>query len=205
MPSSFHDKRPLGTLLIVSGPSGSGKTTLCRRCASEGLARYSISCTTRAPRPGERDGEDYHFLTPEQFAARKAEGEFLEYAAVHGNQYGTLKSSISSLLEQGVNVVMDIDVQGAARVRACADEAIRRAYADVYIHVPPSELERRLFGRGTDDGETIRLRLRNASAEDACMGLYQYILISGDRESDYARFRALLVSLGLRTRLLGWG
>lgn len=194
-------KHPLGTLLVVSGPSGSGKTTLCRRSTDEGLTRYSISCTTRPPRPGERNGVDYHFLTPERFAELEAGGAFLEHAVVHGNRYGTLKSDITDLLRQGHTVVMDIDVQGAALVRECDDATIRRAYADVYIHVPADELEKRLRGRETDAEDVILLRLRNAAAEDACMGLYGFTLVSGDRESDYTRFRALLTALSLRTQL----
>ncbi len=191
----------LGTLLIVSGPSGSGKTTLCRRAEADGLTAYSISCTTRPPRPGEQDGVDYHFLTPEDFAAKVAAGEFLEHATVHGNSYGTLKADIIDLLQQGKNVVMDIDVQGAASIRACSDAVIRRAYADVYIHVPAAELEARLRGRQTDSEDVIRLRLRNAATEDARQGEYQYALVSGDREADYARFLALLTILGMRTQL----
>ena len=191
----------LGTLLIVSGPSGSGKTTLCRRAEADGLTAYSISCTTRQPRPGEQDGIDYHFLTPEVFAAKVAAGEFLEHATVHGNSYGTLKADIIDLLEQGKNVVMDIDVQGAASIRACDDPTIRRAYADVYIHVPAAELEARLRGRQTDSEEVIQLRLCNAAAEDARQGEYQFALVSADREHDYARFLSLLSALSMRTEL----
>lgn len=191
----------LGTLLIVSGASGSGKTTLCRRAEAAGLTAYSISCTTRAPRPGEKDGVDYYFLTPEEFAAKVAAGEFLEHACVHGNSYGTLRSEVVRLLESGQHVVMDIDVQGAASIRSCDDPTIRRAYADVYIHVPAAELEARLRGRQTDSEDTIRLRLHNAAMEDARQGEYQYCLISGDREQDYARFVALLSALSMRTSL----
>lgn len=191
----------LGTLLIVSGPSGSGKTTLCRRAEAAGLTSYSISCTTRQPRPREQDGVDYHFLTPEVFAAKVAAGEFLEHATVHGNSYGTLKADIIDLLQQGKNVVMDIDVQGAASIRACEDAIIRRAYADIYIHVPAAELEARLRGRQTDSEEVIQLRLHNAAEEDARQGEYQYALISGDREADYSRFLALLTALSMRTQL----
>lgn len=191
----------LGTLLIVSGPSGSGKTTLCRRAEAAGLTGYSISCTTRQPRPGEQDGVDYHFLSPEDFSARVERGEFLEYATVHGNSYGTLKADITALLLAGKNVVMDIDVQGAASIRACEDETIRRAYADVYIHVPSEELEKRLRGRQTDAEEVIRLRLHNAAMEDARMGEYQFVLTSADREYDYARFTSLLEALGMRSTL----
>ncbi len=191
----------LGSLIIVSGPSGSGKTTLCRRAEADGLTAYSISCTTRAPRPGEQDGVDYHFLTPETFAAKVQAGEFLEHATVHGNSYGTLKADIIDLLQQGKNVVMDIDVQGAASIRACDDPIIRRAYADIYIHVPAAELEARLRGRQTDSEEVIQLRLHNAAAEDARQGEYQFALVSADREHDYARFLALLTTLSMRTTL----
>ncbi len=192
----------LGTLLIVSGPSGSGKTTLCRRAEAAGLTGYSISCTTRTPRPGERQDIDYHFLSREAFDTKVAAGEFLEHATVHGNSYGTLKSDIVQNLLAGRNIVMDIDVQGAASIRSCDDPIIRRAYADVYIHIPAAELEARLRGRQTDAEEVIQLRLRNAAEEDARMGEYQYVLISGDREHDYACFTTLLSALGMRTALI---
>ncbi len=191
----------LGTLLIVSGPSGSGKTTLCRRAEAAGLTGYSISCTTRAPRPGERQDVDYHFLSREDFDAKVAAGEFLEHATVHGNSYGTLKSDIVDSLIAGHNIVMDIDVQGAASIRACDDPIIRRAYADVYIHIPAAELEARLRGRQTDSEDVILLRLRNAAEEDARRGEYQYELISADREHDYACFTTLLAALSMRTSL----
>ncbi len=190
-----------GTLLIVSGPSGSGKTTLCRRAEAAGLTQYSISCTTRPPRPGEQQDVDYHFLSREDFDAHVAAGDFLEHATVHGNSYGTLRSDIVESLLAGRNVVMDIDVQGAASIRACEDPIIRRAYADVYIHVPSAELEARLRGRQTDSEEVIQLRLHNAAMEDARQGEYQFALVSGDREQDYARFTALLSALAMRTQL----
>lgn len=191
----------IGSLLIVSGPSGSGKTTLCRRAEAAGLTAYSISCTTRAPRPGEQDGVDYHFLSRESFAEKVHAGEFLEYATVHGNSYGTLKADIVKLLLEGKNVVMDIDVQGAASIRACQEDIIRKAYADVYIHVPSAELEKRLRGRQTDTEEVIQLRLRNAAMEDARQGEYQFALVSADKETDYDRFTALLSTLAMRTGL----
>ena len=202
MNKSKMSNNMLGSLFIVSGPSGSGKTTLCRRAEADGLTAYSISCTTRAPRPGEKDGVDYYFLSQDAFDAKVAAGEFLEHACVHGNSYGTLRSEVVRILESGRNVVMDIDVQGAASIRSCADPTIRRAYADVYIHVPPAELEARLRGRQTDSEETILLRLRNAAMEDARQGEYQYLLISGDRELDYARFVTLLSALSMRTSLI---
>ncbi len=195
-------KAKLGTLLVVSGPSGSGKTTLCRRASDAGLCSYSISCTTRQPRPGEVNGVDYHFLSMEEFKAKVAAGEFLEYAEVHGNCYGTLKADIIELLEQGKTVVMDIDVQGADSVRACQESVLLKAYADLYIHVPQEELKNRLCGRQTDSEDVIALRLKNAAAEDACLPRYIYCLVSSDRESDYAAFTALLKTLSMRVSLL---
>ncbi len=191
----------LGTLLIVSGPSGSGKTTLCRRAEADGLTAYSISCTTRAPRGGEIHGKDYYFLAQDDFESKVAAGEFLEHACVHGNSYGTLRSEVVRHLEQGENVVMDIDVQGAASIRSCPDPIIRRAYADVYIYLSRTEVESRLRGRSTDSEETIQLRLRNAAAEDARRTEYQYILPSASREHDYDLFKRLLIALSLRTSL----
>ncbi len=193
--------KTLGSLLIVSGPSGSGKTTLCRRAEADGLAAYSISCTTRAPRNGEIDGKDYYFLTQSDFDAKVASGEFLEHACVHGNSYGTLLSEVIRHLEQGKNVVMDIDVQGAASIRSCQNPIIRRTYADVYIYLPRAEVEARLRGRSTDSEDTIRLRLHNADIEDARRTEYQFILPSASREHDYTLFKTLLSALSLRTTL----
>lgn len=188
-----------GILLVVSGPSGSGKTTLCRHLADLGEVHYSISCTTRAPRPGEEDGTDYHFLTRESFEARFAMGDFLEHAEVHGNLYGTLKSEVAAPLADGRDVVMDIDVQGAAQVRACPDADIRRAFVDLFVMpADDTELHARLSDRGTDSEETINLRMRNALEEIAHWPLYQYRLLSSTREEDFARFRALVTAERMR-------
>ena len=188
-----------GILLVVSGPSGSGKTTLCRRLGDAGEARYSISCTTRLPRPGEVDGRDYHFLSREEFEGRLAAGDFIEHAEVHGNFYGSLKSEVLSDLDAGCDVVMDIDVQGAEQVRACADADIRRAFVDLFV-MPPSgeELQARLSGRGTDSEETIALRMANALDEMRHWSEYTYVLHSSTREEDYARFLALVTAERLR-------
>jgi len=155
-----------GILLLVSGPSGSGKTTLCRRLADEDEAIYSTSCTTRPSRKGERDGHDYHFLTRETFEQKVTNGEFLEYAEVHGNLYGTLKTEVLDHLAKGIDVVMDIDVQGAAQVRSCADTSIKAALVDVFV-MPHTEDEllKRLTGRGSDSQDVIALRMKNALGE----------------------------------------
>jgi guanylate kinase len=188
-----------GILLVVSGPSGSGKTTLCRQLANSGEARYSISCTTRAPRPGEVNGVDYHFLSADQFGEKLKAGEFLEHAVVHGNLYGSLKSEVLSHLQSGTDVVMDIDVQGAAQVRSCEDAGIKLSLVDLFV-MPPSEEElyQRLSGRGTDSSETIRLRMTNALDEMRYWKQYSYRLLSSTRELDYSRFLALVTAERLR-------
>lgn len=193
-----------GMLLVVSGPSGSGKTTLCRRLADAGEAHYSISCTTRNPRPGEVDGRDYHFLSREAFQCQIAANAFLEYAEVHGNFYGSLKSEVLEHIANGHDVVMDIDVQGAQQVRACCDPEIRHAFVDVFV-MPPNEKELldRLSGRGTDSADVIALRMTNALDEMAHWNAYTYLLVSGSREDDYARFLSLVTAERMRvTRIL---
>jgi len=188
-----------GILLVVSGPSGSGKTTLCRRIAGEGEAHYSISCTTRPPRPGEINGKDYHFLSREQFLSKLETGEFLESAEVHGNLYGTLRSEVVQHLQTGRDVVMDLDVQGAEHVRKCEDPAIRCAWVDLFV-MPADEQEllNRLSGRGTDSTEVIELRMKNAMEEISQWPNYTYRLLSGTQEEDYTQFKALLVAERLR-------
>jgi guanylate kinase len=192
-----------GILYLVSGPSGSGKSTLCRRLAAEGEAEFSVSCTTRRPRFGETHGKEYFFLSVDEFQEKTAAGEFLEHALVHGNHYGTLKREVVGRLAGGTDVVMDIDVQGAAQVRACADESIRAALVDLFV-MPPDEdeLAARLRGRGTDSDEVIALRLRNAIDEMRHWPEYRYRLLSGTPEQDYAKFKALLFGERLRVSRL---
>jgi guanylate kinase len=192
-----------GVLFLVSGPSGSGKSTLCRRLSAEKEAEFSVSCTTRQPRQGEIDGRDYHFLERAEFERRSQAGEFLEFAEVHGNFYGTLKSEVSERLAVGRDVVMDIDVQGAAKVRAIGDWEIRKALVDLFVMPPDeAELEARLRGRGTDSEEVIQVRLQNAIEEMEHWSSYTYRLISATREEDYARFKALLLAERMRVARL---
>lgn len=193
----------IGILLLVSGPSGSGKTTLCRQVAHEGEAHYSISCTTRSPREGEVNGRDYYFLSREEFEADVAAGNFLEHAEVYGNLYGTLKSEVLQFLERGKDVVMDIDVQGAASVRACDDDLINGCIVDLFV-MPASEeeLRERLTNRGTDAEDVIALRMRNALEEMSHAGEYSYQLLSGARDDDYRRFKALLTAERMRVSRL---
>lgn len=192
-----------GILLVVSGPSGSGKTTLCRKLADAGEVRYSVSCTTRAPRPGEVNGRDYHFLSRGEFEQRLAAGHFLEHAEVHGNLYGSLKSEVLEHLAAGTDVVMDIDIQGADQVRLCADPGIRKAMVDLFV-MPPSveELLSRLSGRGTDTAEVIQVRMDNALEEMKHWGKYSHLLVSSTREDDFGRFVALLTAERMRVSRL---
>ncbi len=193
----------LGLLYLVSGPAGSGKTTLCRRLAADSEAIYATSATTRAPRAGEKDGEDYFFMTKETFLEHIHNSSFLEHAEVHGNYYGTLKSEVLEHLESGKDVVMDIDVQGAATVRDCADPLLQASILDLFV-MPPSEEElySRLVGRGTDSGETISLRMNNALEEMKRCDEYTYCLVSGSKEDDYEQFLSLLKGQRLRRALL---
>ena len=192
-----------GILFLVSGPSGSGKSTLCRRLAEEGEAQFSVSCTTRKPRPGEEHGREYYFLSAEEMIRREEAGDFLEHALVHGNHYGTLRSEVTGRLSAGLDVVMDIDVQGAALVRSCEDPAIRLALVDLFV-MPQDEAElaKRLNGRGTDSAEVIELRLRNAIDEMRHWPEYRYRLLSATHEEDYAKFKALLIGERLRVARL---
>jgi len=177
-------------LLVVSAPSGAGKSTLCHQLLKKipGMT-YSVSCTTRAPRGEEKNGEHYHFLTPKAFSERIDRGEFLEHADVHGNRYGTLKSTVRELLIKGHDVIMDIDVQGAAQIRAACeslpeDDPIRCGFVDIFI-APPSmnELRRRLCGRATDGDDAIEKRMRNAEAEMEQRDTYQHLIINDELDA----------------------
>ncbi len=182
-----------GILFVVSAPSGAGKTTLCNALRQTKDFVYSVSCTTRSPRPGEIDGEDYYFLSKEEFARRVAQGEFLEYATVHTHHYGTLRATVLNHLNQGVDVLLDIDIQGAASIRACTDPQIIDALADVFI-MPPNleELRHRLIKRATESPDQIEIRLRNAADEMKSWRVYRYAIISGSVEEDLQKFRAIM-------------
>ena len=182
-----------GILFVISAPSGAGKTTLISALRQKPDFVYSVSCTTRSPRPGEVDGEDYHFLSKETFQSYIEAGDFLEYAEVHGHHYGTLKSTVISQLEHGIDVLLDVDTLGAASIRQCPDRFIQDALADVFI-MPPGldELGRRLRKRGTESEEQITTRLRNAASEMEKWREYRYTLISGSMEEDIEKFRAIM-------------
>ena len=172
-----------GLALIISGPSGVGKSTIVGHLEAmcPGL-RFSISCTTRAPRPGEIDGVHYHFLTRERFKALLAEGGLLESALVHGNYYGTPKTPVTEAIDDGAVILLDIDVQGMRLVcQALGGTPYGARLRTVFI-APPSmeELERRLRGRGTETPESLARRLKNAAGEMACAGEYQHTVVNHD-------------------------
>ena len=193
-PNSTHAPIPRrGILFVLSAPSGAGKSTLRQGLQEDGGFVYSISCTTRAPRPGEIEGRDYFFLTKADFEQRVRAREFLEHAQVHGNYYGTLASTVLESLRAGTDVLLDIDVQGAAMVRANEHPEIREALADVFLM--PAHLEvlrQRLAKRGTETAEQIDLRLRNAAGEMRHWKSYRYTIVTGSIEEDRANFRAVM-------------
>ncbi len=193
-----------GCVLVTSGPSGAGKSTVCQRLLAEtpGI-RFSVSCTTRAPRAGELDGRDYHFVSREVFEARVAAGEFLEHAEVHGNYYGTLAAEVLSHVEHGIDVLLDIDVQGAMQIRERCHQPPWRDMAVFAFIGPPSleELSRRLRGRGTDAEDVIRRRLQNALEELAQWRRYDYLIVNHDVEEAVAELQAILHTQRMKTVL----
>ena len=196
-PSPTRIARPL--LIVVSAPSGGGKTTLCDRLLADSPNMlYSVSCTTRPPRGNEVNGQDYHFLSKTEFERRVAAGEFMEHAVVHGHQYGTLRQAVVEALRSGKDVLMDIDVQGAAQIRraAAAGEAIlKNAFVDMFV-APPSMavLRDRLRNRKEDAAEVIERRLKNAEQELARWQEYDYLVVNDDLERAYAELKAIVTA-----------
>jgi guanylate kinase len=180
----------MGPLIILSGPSGSGKSTLIRRLLEEGPLplHLSVSVTTRPPRINEQPGVHYHFWTVPDFLQQKEAGAFLEWAQVHGNYYGTLENEVRPHREIAIGVLLDIDVQGAAQVRKRCPDAV-----SVFLRTSSFEtLEDRLRKRGTESEETIQKRLKNARAELARAGEYEYQVINDDLDTALASLRDIL-------------
>lgn len=191
--------------LVMSAPSGCGKSTLVDMLLQEYPDFvYSISCTTRAPRGEEEDGLDYHFKTKERFEELIRDNAFIEYAQVHGNYYGTLKAPIEEVLAEGNSMILDIDVQGAAKVRDYVralpnTDPLKIGYVDVFVNPPSLEaLRERLEGRGTDAPAVIEKRLTNAEGEMARAGEYMFQVTNDDLGHCYKRLCDLIDALSGR-------
>jgi len=164
-----------GTLFVISAPSGGGKSTVLRALlpATAGL-KYSVSVTCRPPRHGEQEGVDFHFVSTEEFQSLIDHKEFYEWARVHGNYYGTRKSVVESLVSQGYDVALDLDVQGACQIKGMKPDSVT-----IFLLPPSTEtLEKRLRGRETDDEEVVRLRMHNAINEIAQCHLFDYLVVN---------------------------
>jgi len=178
-------------VFVITGPSGVGKGTLIRELVKAVPdLELSVSATTRAPREGEIDGRDYHFLTPEQFEQRKEEDDFLEFASYSGNRYGTLRSEVERRLAAGHSVVLEIEVQGAQQVRAAELESVQ-----IFIAPPdPAVLRERLSGRGTDSQEAIDERLKVAEQELAVQGDFDHCVVNDEVERAAAQLVGIVRS-----------
>ena len=180
-----------GKTFIICGPSGVGKgTVVARLLASDPTLYFSISATTRAPRPGEEDGVHYHFLTKEKFESWIAAGDFLEHAQFVGNLYGTPRLFVDQAMERGQDVLLDIEIQGAEQVRQKRPDAVR-----IYVATPSwEELERRLIGRGTEDMEKVRSRLARGKEEFAAAKDFDYFVINDTVEHAVEEIRAIMTA-----------
>jgi guanylate kinase len=185
-----------GLLLVLSSPSGAGKTTLARRLlAADSSLRLSISVTTRPPRPGEVDGRDYRFIDPVEFARLQAAGELLEWAEVHGNLYATPAAAVWDALKAGVDVLFDIDWQGARQIRERMGEDV----VSVFILPPDGQtLERRLRDRAQDSEDVMERRMAAAAAEIGHWGEYDYVIVNADLERSVSGLAAILAAERLK-------
>lgn len=181
--------------VILSAPSGGGKTTIARRVLERRAdVGYSVSCTTRAPRGGEVDGRDYHFLSLAAFITARDAGDFAEWAEVHGNMYGTLRAEVQRVLNSGQHVLMDIDVQGARQFHAAFPDTVL-----IFVLPPSGEvLKSRLSGRKSESQERLLVRLRNARAELGEVGHYHYVVVNDDLERAVDQVSAIIDAEGLR-------
>ena len=183
-------------LIVISGPSGVGKGTIYNKLLdNDPSLTFSVSVTTRGPRPGETDGIDYFFISDEEYQKLVAEDAFVEHATVHGHSYGTLKSQVEEKMEKGLNVVLDIDPQGARSVMASCPDCV-----SIFL-LPPSyeSLRQRLYGRNTDDPKEIERRLGNARGEIEQVHLYQYVVVNDNLELAYDQVSAIITAEKQRT------
>ncbi len=186
-----------GLLLILSSPSGAGKSTLSRRLRDwDPTIRFSVSATTRAPRPGEADGRDYHFLDHETFRAQVADGRMLEHAEVFGNLYGSPRGPVEAAVNAGQDVLFDVDWQGGQQIR---ESALRHLVVSIFL-LPPSiaALEARLRARGQDSDAVIAGRMEKSRAEISHWAEYDYVLVNDDLDGCETRLRAIVTAERLR-------
>ena len=185
-------------LIVISAPSGAGKSTLCNLVVeNNNYIKYSISCTTRKPRGDEKHGVHYYFISDDEFKKNIANGNFLEYAKVHDYFYGTLHQTIFDSLSNGFNIILDIDVQGAANIRKIvsgnANLYNKENFIDIFIHPPSLKiLEQRLIERGVDSNEQIRMRLKNAKKEIAMSDNFCFQIVNDDLSNTYLKLMELL-------------
>ena len=193
---------PVPLLVLISAPSGAGKTTLCQMLlAARPQMSRAITCTTRAPREGEKDGVDYYFLDAGSFLKRLQAGNFLEHATVYGNSYGTLKSEVLGKLRQGKDVLLNVDVQGAASIRAVAasEPEFQRSLVSIFLTTfSHAILEQRLTKRGTDPSAIVQKRLSVARQEVSQWKNFDYLLISDSKAEDLRRAQAIIESEKMR-------
>lgn len=191
-----------GLMLVLASPSGAGKSTLSRRLQKDDpTVTFSVSWTTRAPRPDEVDGVHYTFVDKDRFRANRATNGFLEWAEVHDHYYGSPRAEVMARLEAGLDVLFDIDWQGAQQLAESAPDDVVRVFI-----LPPSmaELKRRLVGRGTDAPEVVNRRMGNAYSEIARAETFDYVLLNGDLDATYDRLVTILAAERLRRRRQPW-
>jgi len=202
--NNLHER--LGMALVVSGPSGTGKSTICSAITQSNTnLNFSVSCTTRKPRHNEIDGLDYYFISHDDFESKKNQNLFIEYAEVHGNYYGTLRSEIVDRVERGEDVLLDIDVQGAMQIKKYAMSDSLVGVATEYVFIAPPNmnvLEKRLRSRGTEKENVVQVRLSNAVQELAKWREYDYLIVNEKLEKALNEFQSLYNSMLLKTSRL---
>jgi guanylate kinase len=183
-------------VIVISAPSGAGKTTLCKRLLQDDARlRFSVSTTTRPPRTDERDGVDYRFVGRPEFEDLRAAGEFAEWAVVNGDLYGTSARALREANDAGVDILLDIDTQGAASIRRAVPDAVL-----IFIMPPgPQALRERLAKRGTESPEAVRRRLALAAGEVRRWAMYDHVIVNDDLDTAYGQLRAVLEAARCRT------